>query len=709
MKWHSMAVACVLLVSALARADPPPFGTLLQRWELQMSGSYAGSGVTWRRDEGRFYLMDQGYAGEIRVWKLDPADPTGTIVQVPWTFSDLGTSTEDIPWAMAWDNDSGCFWISNIVDGDIYGGCYLMRYVWDGSSWVWGHTPRDSWRMGSDEETSGIYMLWLAAVTKWHDKGCFLCPHLTKSASRANFSKVDPYTRSHLGIIRTTPPRRSARGCCIIPDSNYSVAFHWDSGLVKLDSVGRLLYEDPGAEGAADLDVLVPEFPSRVPDDTVCFYVIRSSSSNYFDRVSAGMLWSQVPGWKWTVFPTAILVPETGVDSGAVVAPRVVVRNAYLEPLDSVDVHFMVRDRTDRVFYHDSTCILGMGSMAADTVEFAPWIVNGRDSVTATCRTFWRGDSLPGDDTISKRFCVRVLDVGITDVENPVPCDTIDPDTVYPGCVLWNHGNVTTTVPVVFNIGPYWDTVQVHNLIAGGSRAAIAERPWVASSGRWQCLMKAEVIGDLHPDNNDTGFVFFVRGDIDHDVEVSSIDAPVVLVDTLPFVPLATVRNNCSSTEQFCTLFWIEDTLTETRVYFDTIPVWLPGGQQVALAFRPCTLKVEGQYVASCSAHVVTDQNWLNNAIHADFLVGSGSGIREQHKQKLAAEVPEPTVVRGMLRIGDGRRETVDRADLLDIAGRKVAVLQPGVNDVRHLAPGIYYLRLVAGGDAACRKLVKLE
>jgi hypothetical protein len=300
--------------------------------------------------------------------------------------------------------------------------------------------------------------------------------------------------------------------------------------------------------------------------------------------------------------------------------------------------------------------------------------------------------------------------------ENPVPSDTIDPDTVYPSCVLWNHGNVTVTVPVVFNIGPYWDTVRVQNLIAGGSRAAIAERPWAASAGRWQCLMNAEVIGDLHPDNNDTGFVFFVRGDIDHDVEVSSIDAPVVLVDTLPFVPLATVRNNCSSTEQFCTLFWIEDTLTETRVYFDTIPVWLPGGQQVAQAFRPCTLKVECQYVASCSAHVVTDQNWLNNALHQTFQVGSGVGIEDHHKQRLAAEIPKPTIVCGMLELP--RDMTGQNGDcpsgggpvpalLLDVTGSKVMDLRLGLNDIRNLAPGIYFVRTAGSGErSAVRKVV---
>jgi len=56
--------------------------------------------------------------------------------------------------------------------------------------------------------------------------------------------------------------------------------------------------------------------------------------------------------------------------------------------------------------------------------------------------------------------------------------------------------------------------------------------------------------------------------------------------------------------------------------------------------------------------------------------------------------MPEPTatVVRGVLRLGDGRRTTGDGAELLDVSGRKVLDLKPGANDVRALAPGVYFV-----------------
>jgi hypothetical protein len=47
-----------------------------------------------------------------------------------------------------------------------------------------------------------------------------------------------------------------------------------------------------------------------------------------------------------------------------------------------------------------------------------------------------------------------------------------------------------------------------------------------------------------------------------------------------------------------------------------------------------------------------------------------------------------PSQVRGNLPL-PGKRD----AELLDITGRKVMSLQPGPNDIRHVAPGVYFVR----------------
>ncbi|MEO0077950.1 MAG: hypothetical protein ABIK86_03010 [candidate division WOR-3 bacterium] len=52
-----------------------------------------------------------------------------------------------------------------------------------------------------------------------------------------------------------------------------------------------------------------------------------------------------------------------------------------------------------------------------------------------------------------------------------------------------------------------------------------------------------------------------------------------------------------------------------------------------------------------------------------------------------------PTIVRGVLHLEAGGEERKGHGALLDATGRKVMDLQPGANDVRHLAPGVYFVR----------------
>ena len=52
-----------------------------------------------------------------------------------------------------------------------------------------------------------------------------------------------------------------------------------------------------------------------------------------------------------------------------------------------------------------------------------------------------------------------------------------------------------------------------------------------------------------------------------------------------------------------------------------------------------------------------------------------------------------PTIVRDVLRMGDRGQKTGDRAELLDAGGRKVMELRRGPNDVRHLSPGVYFVK----------------
>ena len=58
-----------------------------------------------------------------------------------------------------------------------------------------------------------------------------------------------------------------------------------------------------------------------------------------------------------------------------------------------------------------------------------------------------------------------------------------------------------------------------------------------------------------------------------------------------------------------------------------------------------------------------------------------------------AAAKPAPTIIRGVLFLPKSASPSLSTSFLMDIAGRKVLDLLPGANDVRALAPGVYFVR----------------
>ncbi len=70
-----------------------------------------------------------------------------------------------------------------------------------------------------------------------------------------------------------------------------------------------------------------------------------------------------------------------------------------------------------------------------------------------------------------------------------------------------------------------------------------------------------------------------------------------------------------------------------------------------------------------------------------------GAGVQETMNDERVSMNVGPTIVRGVLRMGDRGQKTGDRVELLDVSGRKVLGLKPGANDVRALSPGVYFVR----------------
>jgi YVTN family beta-propeller protein len=83
-----------------------------------------------------------------------------------------------------------------------------------------------------------------------------------------------------------------------------------------------------------------------------------------------------------------------------------------------------------------------------------------------------------------------------------------------------------------------------------------------------------------------------------------------------------------------------------------------------------------------------------NPGVHPLYRLESIVGVEELSRSE-GRLTNSPTIVRGVLVLGavDSRQNTAYRAELLDIAGRSVLELALGENDVRALAPGVYFVR----------------
>jgi hypothetical protein len=139
----------------------------------------------------------------------------------------------------------------------------------------------------------------------------------------------------------------------------------------------------------------------------------------------------------------------------------------------------------------------------------------------------------------------------------------------------------------------------------------------------------------------------------------------------------------------------IEDSIpaTDTVALWDSIP-------RISCSF----CRVEFEAKDSLGGTLFSDVSYRNFTI--DTASGGVSGNRLERSTEVA---PKPTVIRGVLFLPEAASHKPKAARLLDAAGRKVMELRPGANDVRALAPGVYFVREAQAQAQAVRKIVKLK
>jgi hypothetical protein len=96
-----------------------------------------------------------------------------------------------------------------------------------------------------------------------------------------------------------------------------------------------------------------------------------------------------------------------------------------------------------------------------------------------------------------------------------------------------------------------------------------------------------------------------------------------------------------------------------------------------------------------------------NPSVYAVYRVFTHPGIEEEVGQPAVRTQKLPTIVRGVLFLPEAANHKPQATSLIDVNGRKVMDLRPGANDVRALAPGVYFVREAQA--RALRRIVLTE
>jgi YVTN family beta-propeller protein len=109
--------------------------------------------------------------------------------------------------------------------------------------------------------------------------------------------------------------------------------------------------------------------------------------------------------------------------------------------------------------------------------------------------------------------------------------------------------------------------------------------------------------------------------------------------------------------------------------------------------------------------------NWTQNRLYVECSPGGQLAVIRDSGGYAVAEprttpAPKPagltTIVRGVLWLEPGSSTSSSPSWLLDASGRKVMDLVPGVNDARHLAPGVYFVRQASGVERDASGITKV-
>jgi hypothetical protein len=272
------------------------------------------------------------------------------------------------------------------------------------------------------------------------------------------------------------------------------------------------------------------------------------------------------------------------------------------------------------------------------------------------------------------------------------PVGTMDSGTaVVPACSVYNYGPNTETYSVRVRIGSEFDTVAMVSEHQPGQCLYVAFPEWIASERGQIAVSCSTELADDDIRNNDkmTGTVRVNS----YDLVLTTILVPGDTADSgSTVIPMVEVSNYGTVADMARVKLFIGSS------YLDSVNVPLQPGRTDTAEFDVWIPMELGEHAVRCTVSGRWDFFPENNLLTGSVWVKVSSGIEEGGWVEAVVCRP-PTVVSGVLRmpVDNGTRSEIGGQNsvmsLVDVSGREVMSLVPGANDVRHLSPGVYYVR----------------
>ncbi len=211
------------------------------------------------------------------------------------------------------------------------------------------------------------------------------------------------------------------------------------------------------------------------------------------------------------VQPTVILQPKGNVDSGAVIAPQVKVRNN-----GSSTVSFYVGLQIGST-YNNQRLVVGLTPDEERTITgFPNWIANQMGDFEVRCTTRLTGDMIPGNDLLVDSVHVHKYDVAATQIV--VPSGNLPKGrTITPTVHIANYGDMSATLNVTYVIydstmTPVYDQTEEVTLDPYSEADHAFATGWTASDvGSYLAVSWVVYAPDANHTNDTTRFSFLVQ------------------------------------------------------------------------------------------------------------------------------------------------------------------------------------------------------